>query len=193
MCNCQNIICTCQTTNCNCADDPCGCKISSEEVVYVGPALECTGIENCDTLTEIITKINTLACSDELIQNFINVIINNPTINEQFVTIINQGVTCETIWACATTTTTTTSIFPGCIVWTWEAINSLNESTLTYIDCDALEKVIEVEEVTNNSGTICVLGGTSPTWNPAPSKGAYTTFTEGEVCSITTTTTTTTL
>ena len=104
--NCNNN-CTCnQTTN------PCGCKTSTDEIVYNGPNLECTGIQTCDTLTTSLQTISEYLCSVELVQVIINNIVNNVNLYNQFTTIVNNTVDCQTVWDCinATTTTTTTTI-----------------------------------------------------------------------------------
>jgi hypothetical protein len=98
------------TNNCN--QDPCGCKTSTDEIVYKGPNLDCTGINNCDTLTTAIQKINNFMCSIELVQVIINNIITNVTLYNEFVNVVNNSVDCETVWNCIenTTTTTTTTV-----------------------------------------------------------------------------------
>ncbi len=103
MSNCNNSSCSCKPKN-----NVCGCKTSSDEVVYTGATLPCTGIENCTPLTEAIATISEYLCSTELVQTIINTIINNETLYSQFTTIVNNTVECETVWNCATTTTTTT-------------------------------------------------------------------------------------
>jgi hypothetical protein len=98
------------TNNCN--QDPCGCKTSTDDVVYKGPNLSCTGINNCDTLTTAIEKINDYMCSIELVQVILYNIVNNSTLYNQFTTIVNNSVDCQTVWDCIgniTTTTTTTA------------------------------------------------------------------------------------
>lgn len=105
--NCNNN-CTCnQTTN------PCGCKTSTDEIVYNGPNLECTGIQTCDTLTTSLQTISEYLCSIDLVQVIINNITNNINLYNQFTTIVNNTVDCETVWDCINqTTTTTTTIIP---------------------------------------------------------------------------------
>lgn len=98
-----------EQTPCNCENDPCGCKTSSDEVVYTGPTLPCTLIENCTTVTEVITVFNNYLCSPEFMSGIIQTIINTPALLEQITTIVNSSITCDTIWDCQTTTTTTTA------------------------------------------------------------------------------------
>lgn len=91
---------------CGCEDTECGCAINANEIAYVGPTLTCTGIKNCDKLDDIITMFDTLLCSDEFIQMLINNILNNEDLYNQFVTIINDSINCETVQSCITTNTT---------------------------------------------------------------------------------------
>lgn len=100
-------MCT-NNSNCTCTDNTCGCKTSTSEVVYQGPALTCVGINNCDTITEVLQQLNSYICSEELVTIIINNIINNIDLYQQFTTIVNNSVECETVWGCETTTSTTT-------------------------------------------------------------------------------------
>lgn len=179
-----------ENTPCNCEDNPCGCATSTDEVVYQGPTLECTGIENCDTLTTVITKINALVCSDDFISTVITNIINNPTLLEQFTEIVNSSIECETVWKCIEGTTTTTTTTLACIIWRWSA-DGPNDSTLVYINCEGEEITIPVEDVTDSAGDICVRADNTPAWGAPPDKGSHVIGTEGVACFITTTTTTT--
>ncbi len=122
--------CCSDNNNCNCHDNECGCKTSSDEVVYIGPTLECTGIENCDTLTEVITKINTLLCGDDLVDIIVNNIINNETLLLQFTEIVNTNIDCETIWNCVTTTTTLCPCNTYKFLW-----NSMGGGTAAFVEC----------------------------------------------------------
>lgn len=101
------------TTNCGCENNPCGCKISSDDIAYQGPSLSCTGIEPCDSMTVAIQKLNDYACGIDLVQNIITNIINNTSLYNQFVTIVNQTVDCDTVFNCLATTTTTTTLAPN--------------------------------------------------------------------------------
>lgn len=98
----NNKPCGCNETN------ECGCKIDAKEVVYIGPLLNCTNVNNCDKLNDIIANFDAMLCSDEFIQTLINNILNNVNLYNQFATIINNSISCETIQDCITTTTTTT-------------------------------------------------------------------------------------
>ena len=182
-------------TTCGCGNNPCGCGTSSDDVVYQGPDLSCTGVANCDTLTEVIQSIDGFICSPEMVQTIINNILNNISLYNQFTTIVNNTVDCQTVWDCieAQTTTTTTTQLVVCVEYNWEAIG-LNSSSLVYVNCADEQIVIDVVDVTNNSGTICTLvGSTPPMWDPTPAEGTHILGTSGIICSPTTTTTTTTI
>jgi hypothetical protein len=110
--------CSNNNNNCGCGCDntsinPCGCKTSSDEVVYVGPPLGCTGISNCDTVTEAFQAIDAFICGPGMVETIIYNITNNSTLYAEFVTIVNNSVDCETVWDCidSTSTTTTTTTF----------------------------------------------------------------------------------
>ena len=105
--NNNNCGCGCENTSTN----PCGCKISSNEVVYVGPPLGCTGISNCDTITEALQAIDSFICGPGMVETIIYNITNNTALYAEFITIVNNSVDCETVWGCITSSTTTT-IFP---------------------------------------------------------------------------------
>lgn len=61
---------------------PCGVKkITTDDIVYSGANLPCSGINTCDTLTVLIQKIDTFLCESYI---------------------------CEVVAQCSTTTTTTT-------------------------------------------------------------------------------------
>lgn len=181
-------MCT-NNSNCTCTDNTCGCKTSTSEVVYQGPSLTCVGINNCDTITEVLQKLNSYICSEELVTIIINNIITNVDLYQQFTTIVNNSVECETVWGCETTsttttvapTTTTTTTEFACTTYTWASIGD-NISDLEYFDCDNVSVKIDRVDVTDNSGFICVYPGTTPVWNPTPSTGYHDISTTGITC-----------
>lgn len=97
-------------TNCGCENNPCGCKTSTNDVVYQGPSLDCIGVVNCDTLTSVFESIDSFICGPGMVQTIINNITNNISLYNQFTTIVNNTVDCNTVWGCETTTSTTTAI-----------------------------------------------------------------------------------
>lgn len=109
-----------QCNNTNNTNNTCGCKTSTNEVVYNGPNLTCTGVNTCDTLSEALQTISTYLCSAEMVQIIVNNIINNTNLYNQFTTIVNTVVDCQTVQDCInqTTTTTTTTIPIECTMFT---------------------------------------------------------------------------
>jgi hypothetical protein len=89
---------------------------------------------------------------------------------------------------CPTTTTTTT--FVPCTIWSWEAVG-FNISGIKYIDCDGENVYIDPDDVTNNSGDICVYPGDTPVWSPVSPGGTHILDTLGDECVTPTTTTST--
>jgi hypothetical protein len=145
--NCSdNCKCNC---SCNCTEsiDVCGCcKYSAEDVAYVGPTLECTGVENCDPLPEALVKIDEYICGLDLVQNVINYITNNVEIYQQFVTIVNNSINCETVADCITTTTTTTC---ECSTYTFEIGPTVGAQQVAYFPCGGNQNapvILDVEE-----------------------------------------------
>lgn len=124
-------------TTCGCGNpNPCGCKTSSDEVVYVGPDLGCTGISSCDTVTEAFIKIDSFICGPGMVETIINNIVNNINLYNQFTTIVNNSVDCETVWGCidSTTTTTSTSTAYPCQGYSLDNL-SLDTVVITINDC----------------------------------------------------------
>ena len=92
-----------------CGVDPCFTyKTTTDLVRYVGPNLPNTSIKTCETLSIALQKIDYALSGNILAQSVINAILNNPTINQQFATIINSLIDCQVVNTCLTSTTTTT-------------------------------------------------------------------------------------
>jgi hypothetical protein len=107
----------------------------------------------------------------------------NPAPTFGFHQVANFNVNCPT-------TTTTTTVGP-CTIWSWEAIG-FNISGIRYVDCNGQDVYIDPDDITNNSGDICVYPGNTPEWNPAPVGGTHILGTTGTTCIAPSTTTTTT-
>lgn len=185
--SCSNNITPC--TSCGQTTDACGCKTSSDEVVYQGPALGCTGIANCDTLTTVFQTMDSFICGPDMVQTIITNITNNQSLFLQFMTIVNNTVDCQTVWDCIdanTTTTTSTTICP-CTYYQVTAPLT-NPGTFTYVEC-------------NTGDVITVSGSTIPSYRcvnnnqPVIRVGKITAFNTNICCEIppATTTTTTTI
>jgi hypothetical protein len=165
-------------TGCN-TNHPCGVKkITTDNVVYSGSNLPCSGINTCDTLTVVIQKIDTFLCKSYI---------------------------CEVLAQCSTTTTTTTTILPftcnPCVTYLLINTTSVNQS-YSWTDCYGVvysDYQIGGDQVIQ----ICVCEG-SLTYDVAilaypigagchPVEETTTTTTSSTTTSSTTTTTTTTI
>jgi len=197
-------MCT-NNSNCTCTDNTCGCKTSTSEVVYQGPALTCVGINNCDTITEVLQQLNSYICSEELVSIIINNIITNVDLYQQFTTIVNNTVDCETVWGCQTTTTTTTL---GCTCtdpafFNWDVVvtsidisNAVNSTVyVEFFNCDGLFQTIQFENEGEFVNAFC--GNVDLLVNQYYFNGSYSRVLVAEqpvkagICCPTTTTTTT--
>lgn len=117
--------------NNNTTTNQCGCKTSTDDVVYNGPELTCTNIQTCDTLTSAISNISNFLCSIDMVQIIINNITNNINLYNQFTTIVNNTVDCETVWDCISATTTTTTTLEPTTTTTTSSSTSTTTSTST--------------------------------------------------------------
>lgn len=179
--------CSNNITPCGCGNNPCGCGTSSDDVVYQGPNLSCTGVSNCDTLTEVIEEIDGFICGPGMVENIINNILNNEDLYNQFISIINNTVNCETVWNCidSQTTSTTTTLCP-CTYYEYISVADFrNAGTFTYVECDTKEVVTVV--ATNVVDTVCVDNN-----YPTIEVGQINVLNTGVCCTFITTTTTTT-
>lgn len=177
------------TTNCGCTNSPCGCKISSDDVAYQGPDLSCTGINNCDTLTTVIQKIDDFICGPDMVQTIIYNIENNTSLFNQFVTIVNRSVDCDTIFNCLETTTTTTTEAPTpTYCYTLTAIDG--RVTFYWTDADGNP---QSQDVTDGTIYACAQLDSVATSGPGLPEidGGSTICTNESQCVSTTTTTTT--
>lgn len=100
-------------SNCNCHTafpfSTCNPSIASSLVYYSGPNLPCSGINNKDSITIAIQKIDAQLCGENLVNNVFSAILNDAELYQQFVDLVNGAIDCSTILACLTTTTTTSS------------------------------------------------------------------------------------
>jgi hypothetical protein len=104
---------------CNCYETPTNegsvcdwCKITTNEVC-IGEINSCTGLEKGDSLTIVLQKWENFLCGIGYTQLFFELVQNNEEILQEFYTLANGAITCETITNCSTyTTTTTTTVAP---------------------------------------------------------------------------------
>lgn len=72
----------------NCGIDNCRThKNVTEKVHYTGPNLPCTGIDTCDTLSQIFTKLDEKICPEALAVSFLSYLQQNPTV---FCNVVNN-------------------------------------------------------------------------------------------------------
>jgi hypothetical protein len=94
--------------------------VSSDNVEYNGDNLSCTGIQNCDTLTVALQKIDNKICSDAFVAQIIQTIANDDVLLAYF---------CQLVYTCSPTTTTTSS--------STSSTSSTTTTTTTAFVCDA--------------------------------------------------------
>jgi hypothetical protein len=95
--------------------------VSSDFVEYNGDNLSCTGIQNCDTLTVALQKIDNKICSDDFVAQIIQTIETNPVLKAYF---------CQLVSSCSpTTTTTSTTATPTTTTTTSSTSSTTTSST----------------------------------------------------------------
>lgn len=138
---------------------------------------------DCDGLPVVIPAID-ITNNSGVICVYPNVTPNwDPSPTSGYHNISTFGINCST-------TTTTTTLAP-CTTWSWEAVG-FNISGIEYTNCDGENVYIDVDDVTNNSGDICVYPNTTPVWSPVSPGGTHILDTLGDTCVTPPTTTTTT-
>lgn len=181
--------CTNNNTSCNCTTNECGCKTSTDDVVYQGPSLDCIGVVNCDTLTSVFESIDSFICGPGMAQTIINNIVNNISLYNQFTTIVNNTVDCNTVWDCqeiiTTTTTTTVTLDAFC-----NEITVIGKGILYWTDAHDNAQALDVRDITV---FICAQFDSIAFAGPGFINivGNLTYCTDNDQCLITTTTTTT--
>lgn len=106
--------CNCNTTPTNpgvvCDHD----KLKANDLVYRGEDVECAGVYNGMTVADVLQQIDYYICGLELTQTVLNIIEENPQEFNDFITLVNGAINCETISNCGNppTTTTTTTLEP---------------------------------------------------------------------------------
>lgn len=172
--------CNCNTTPTNpgvvCNHD----GLKANELIYRGLDVACSGIYNGMTVAEVLQQIDYYLCSLEFTQQVLDIIQDNPQEFNDFITLVNGAINCETITSCgnppstttttssssttSTTTSTTTLFPPECIeVEINVGTNCPGQSyaILGYTDCNGVEQ--EVEVGAGDLPRFCVLD------NPFPS------------------------
>lgn len=88
--------------NCGCSP----CIIDTANVVYYGPNLPNSGVNNKDCLNTVLQKFDNALDAETLASEMISAIANNPTLAVQFCTLVSN---CSTTTTTSTSTTSTTS------------------------------------------------------------------------------------
>ncbi len=101
---------------CDCSETPTNLSIpcdptlqSSDEFVYDGPDLPCINVHHNDTLTTALQELDYYLCGRLFTQQVMFNIETNITAFPDFVTLINNVVSCDTILSCLTSSTTTST------------------------------------------------------------------------------------
>jgi hypothetical protein len=92
----------------------CGpCIVTSTNIVYVGPNLPNSGVNNNDRLNTVLQKIDNAISPENLAIALIDAIASNPTLAVQFCTLVSNCGTITTTTTTSHTTTTTTTAVPA--------------------------------------------------------------------------------
>lgn len=166
--------CNCNTTPTNpgvvCNHD----GLKANELIYRGIDVACSGVYNGMTVAEVLQQIDYYLCSLEFTQQVLDIIQDNPQEFNDFITLVNGAINCETITACgnppstttttssssttSTTTSTTTLFPPECIEVEINVGTNCPGQTYAlfgYTDCNGVEQ--EVEVGTGDLPRFCVL------------------------------------
>lgn len=73
-------------------------KINSEQ--FIIQIANCFNTPDCVSLEEYIQRLDEYICSVEMTENILTIIQNNPILFSEFIELINNGISCETIIAC---------------------------------------------------------------------------------------------
>lgn len=128
---------------CNCSETPTNpgktcneSKLVGGDVIYQGPDVECAGIYNGMLVSEVLQQMDYYLCSLEFTQQVLDVIQDNPQEFNDFITLVNGVINCETINACGLTPTTTTS-----------TTNLTTTSTTTLPECLCVTITIDQDDL----------------------------------------------
>ena len=143
---------------CNCEETPTNanhtcehCGLTTNDFAYDGENLVCLDINNQDSLTVSIQKIEEFFCGEGAISNILTQIQNNPEQWSEFYDLINNNFNCELIDDCGpvpTTTTTSTTVAPT--TTTTSSTSSTSSTTTTTTTLATNCYVYEVTAIINN-------------------------------------------
>jgi hypothetical protein len=101
--------------DCNCIETTsnqgvvCNAVYNSDQFFYNGISAICMDLQNGDDITTAIQKLENFLCSLEVTQVFLTYLEDNLEQFPEFITLVNDALTCQTITNCFNPTTTTTS------------------------------------------------------------------------------------
>jgi hypothetical protein len=125
--------------------------VSSDFVEYNGDNLSCTGIQNCDTLTVALQKIDNKICSDNFVAQIIQTIANDPVLKAYF---------CQLVSSCSPTTTTSTTATPTTTTTT--SSTSSTTTTTTSSSTSTTTTTTTAGPTTTTTTTTCSTAGLIP-------------------------------
>lgn len=169
-CKCVN---TGTNTSVNATCNHCG--LTTNDIEYVGENLECTGINNGDSISVALQKLDYFICGIGLTQQILNELQYNSVEYPEFITLVNGSIDCETINDCGDppTTTTTTTIIP---------------TTTTTTTIEPTTTTTTTAEPTTTTTTTTLTPTTTTTTTIEPTTTTTTTSGLGPVTTTTTTT-----
>jgi hypothetical protein len=94
--------CNCNETSTNQGEVCNNAAHTTDEFFYNGPNSSCTELQNHDDITTTIQKIENFLCSVEVTQQVLTYIENNIEEFPDFITLVNDALTCQTISNCFT-------------------------------------------------------------------------------------------
>jgi hypothetical protein len=147
--------------------------VSSDFVEYNGDNLSCTGIQNCDTLTVALQKIDDKICSDQFVAQIIQTIANDPVLLAYF---------CQLVSSCSSTTTTTSTTATPTTTTTTTAGPTTTTSTTTTSSTSTTTTTTTATPTTTTTTTNCLTGFTEiafSTYIQNQGTSEYTFFDEG--------------
>ncbi len=101
--------------DCNCIETTsnqgvvCNAVYNSDQFFYNGISAICMDLQNGDDITTAIQKLENFLCSLEVTQVFLTYLEDNLEQFPEFITLVNDALTCQTVTNCFNPTTTTTS------------------------------------------------------------------------------------
>lgn len=194
--------CNCTETSTN-QGEVCGnATHTTDEFFYNGPNSSCTELQNHDDITITIQKLENFLCSVEVTQQVLTYIENNIEDFSDFITLVNDALTCETISNCFTPMsicfTVSTECETGNCSETFYVNPSVNINDRPSYSVDGIFEVFynpalnrweSWEGMAISSYLESNLFYPAGIWLPVV-PGAYISFSNNDVCPTTTTTTT---